>query len=69
MFGLFNRKGKAAKNWRSRAWNIDLRETKLTIINSEEPKAHVPPWIYKKISTQKLTTLNPHVFLTSQNQF
>jgi hypothetical protein len=36
---LFHRKSKAVKNWRSRAWSIDPKVTKLTIIKSEESNA------------------------------
>lgn len=36
MLGFFTRRGKAAKNWHSRAMLIDLRKTKLTIITREE---------------------------------
>jgi hypothetical protein len=31
MFRLFNKKGQAVKNWRSRAMLIDLHKTKVTI--------------------------------------
>ena len=31
MFRLFNKKGQAVKNWRSRAMLIDLHKTKITI--------------------------------------
>jgi hypothetical protein len=36
---FFHRKSKAVKNWRSRAWSIDPKVTKLTIIESEESNA------------------------------
>ena len=32
---FFNRKGRAVKNWHSRAMLIDLRKTKLTILRTE----------------------------------
>jgi hypothetical protein len=34
VFRLFNKKGQAVKNWRSRAMLIDLHKTRLTIVNS-----------------------------------
>jgi hypothetical protein len=37
MLRFFARKSKAVKNWHSRALLIDLRKTKLIIINMEEP--------------------------------
>ncbi len=46
---LFRRTGKAKKKWRGRAWLVDPRKTKLTLMTSDstvKPK-HVPPWIYK----------------------
>jgi hypothetical protein len=46
---LFRRKGKAVKNWRSRAWSIDPNKTKLTIVvNEGKLSQHAPPWIYVK---------------------
>ena len=46
---LFRRKGKAVKNWRSRAWSIDPNKTNLTIIvNKGKLSRHAPPWIYAK---------------------
>ncbi len=38
MLRFWNRKGKAVKNWRSRAWSIDPKVTNLTIINTEAEK-------------------------------
>jgi hypothetical protein len=32
---LFRRKSRAVKKWRSRAWSIDPKKTKLTIIKAE----------------------------------
>jgi hypothetical protein len=32
---LFNKKSRAVKNWRSRAWSIDPKVTNLTIIKTE----------------------------------
>ena len=32
---IWNRKGKAVRKWRSRAWNIDPKKTKITIIKVE----------------------------------
>jgi len=32
---LFGRKGKAVKNWRSRAWMIDPKKTNIIIVNDE----------------------------------
>jgi hypothetical protein len=32
---LWNRKGQAVKKWRSRAWVIDPKKTKITIIKAE----------------------------------
>ncbi len=56
MLRLWNRKGKAAKKWRSRAWSIDPNKTKLTIVVEKETLSrHVPPWIHKKmLLTQSL---------------
>ena len=49
MLGVWNRKGKAVKKWRSRAWSIDPNKTNLTIIVGKKMLSrHVPPWIYKK---------------------
>jgi activator of HSP90 ATPase len=46
---LWNRKGKAVKKWRSRAWSIDPNKTNLTIVTRKEKLSqHVPPWVYKK---------------------
>lgn len=41
---LFNRKAKAKKKWRSKAWLVDLNKTKLTLDSRACPK-HVWPWI------------------------
>jgi hypothetical protein len=42
-------KDKAVKKWRSRAWSIDPKKTRLTIIVKKETLSqHVPPWMYKK---------------------
>ena len=38
---FWKRRNKAVKNWRSRAWSIDLRVTKLTIIKDEESEGQV----------------------------
>jgi hypothetical protein len=35
MLRFWNRKGKAIKNWRSRAWSIDPNKTNLTIIRAK----------------------------------
>lgn len=35
MLRLWDRKGKAIKNWRSRAWSIDPKVTNLTIVRTE----------------------------------
>jgi hypothetical protein len=35
MSRFWKRKGKAVKNWRSRAWSIDPRVTNLTIIKTQ----------------------------------
>jgi hypothetical protein len=48
---LFRRKGRAVKNWHSRAMTIDLKKTKLTIINKNKTR-QVPPWVYKKYVPQ-----------------
>jgi hypothetical protein len=53
---FWNRKGKAVKKWRSRAWSIDPKETNLTIIvKKEKLSQHVPPWIYKKWFSSQIT--------------
>ncbi len=38
---FLHRKGKAVKNWRSRAWSIDPKVTKLTIIKAEESDVQI----------------------------
>ncbi len=49
MLKLFNRRGKAVKKWRLRAWTIDPKKTNLTIVvRKTKLSQHVPPWIYKK---------------------
>jgi hypothetical protein len=53
---FWNRKGKAVKKWRSRAWSIDPKETNLTIIVKKDKfSQHVPPWIYKKWFSSQIT--------------
>lgn len=37
MFNFWNRKGVAVKKWRSRAWSIDPKVTRLLIIKTEAP--------------------------------
>jgi hypothetical protein len=39
---LFRRKGRAVKKWRSRAWSIDPKKTKLTIIRTEASNLENP---------------------------
>jgi len=46
MLQIFSNKGKTVKKWRSRAWSIDPKKTKLTLLRME-PAGHVPPWIQK----------------------
>ena len=48
MLSLFKKKNRAIKKWRSRAWSIDPKKTRLTILKAKTPRRHVPPWIYKK---------------------
>jgi len=56
MLRLWNRKGKAVKNWRSKAWSIDPKQTTLTIIvRKEKLLRHVPPWIYEKMISGQIT--------------
>ena len=38
MLRFWNRKGKAVKKWRSRAWSIDPKVTNLTIVKKEPEK-------------------------------
>jgi hypothetical protein len=57
MLRLFRRKGKAVKNWRSRAWVIDPKKTNLTIVvKKEKLSKHVPPWVYKKQLSSQITS-------------
>jgi hypothetical protein len=56
MWSFWNRKGKAAKKWRSRAWGIDPNKTNLTIVTIKEKLSqHVPPWMYKKLLSTQIT--------------
>jgi hypothetical protein len=50
---LFRRKGRAVKNWHSRALMIDPKKTKLTLVSKKATK-QVPPWVYKKYVPQQL---------------
>jgi hypothetical protein len=50
---LFHRKGRAVKNWHSRALTIDPKKTKLTLISKKATK-QVPAWVYKKYVSQQL---------------
>lgn len=50
---LWNRRGRAVKKWRSRAWSIDLRKTKLTIV-----KAYAPD-LADSAETLEITDLYP----------
>jgi len=53
---FWKRKGKAIKNWRSRAWSINPNETNLTIVfRKEKLSQHVPPWTYKKWLLSQIT--------------
>jgi hypothetical protein len=49
---LFSRKGRAVKNWHERALMIDLKKTKLTIVNTSKSK-QLPPWVYRKFVPQQ----------------
>jgi hypothetical protein len=51
---LFNRKGRAVKNWHSRALIIDPKKTKLTLIRTHKAK-QLPLWVYRKYATKQLT--------------
>jgi len=33
MMNLFGRKNQAVKKWRSKAWSIDIRKTRITILD------------------------------------
>jgi hypothetical protein len=56
MLRIWNRKGKAVKKWRSRAWSIDLNKTNLTIVvGKEKVSRHVPPGIYEKWFSAQIT--------------
>jgi len=33
MMKLFSRKNQAVKKWRSKAWSIDIRKTRITILD------------------------------------
>jgi hypothetical protein len=50
---LFNRKGRAVKNWHSRALIIDPKKTKLTLIRTHKAK-QLPSWVYRKYAPQQL---------------
>ena len=50
---LFNRKGRAVKNWHSRALIIDPKKTKLTLIRTHKAK-QLPLWVYRKYAPQQL---------------
>jgi hypothetical protein len=50
---LFRRKGRAVKNWHSRALLIDPKKTKLTLTSKTATK-QVPAWVYKKYLPQQL---------------
>jgi hypothetical protein len=50
---FFRRKGRAVKNWHSRALMIDPKKTKLTLVSKKATK-QVPPWVYKKYLPQQL---------------
>jgi hypothetical protein len=49
---LFSRKGRAIKNWHERALMIDLKKTKLTIVNTHQSK-QLPSWVYRKFVPQQ----------------
>jgi hypothetical protein len=52
---FWRRKGKAVKNWRSRAWSIDFSKTNLTIIVKKSGSSqHVPPWIREKFFAEQI---------------
>jgi hypothetical protein len=50
---LFNRKGRAVKNWHARALIIDPKKTKLTLIRTHKAK-QLPSWVYRKYAPQQL---------------
>jgi hypothetical protein len=50
---LFNRKGRAVKNWHSRALIIDPKKTKLTLIRTHKAK-QLPSWVYRKYAPKQL---------------
>ncbi len=49
---LFSKKGRAVKNWHTRALMIDPKKTKLTLIRTQEAK-QLPLWVYRKYASQQ----------------
>jgi hypothetical protein len=46
---LFNRTGKAQKNWRRKALFLNLSKTRIVLVAAPRLKSkHVPSWIVKK---------------------
>ena len=45
---LFHRKGQAVKNWHYRALIIDIRKTRLTIIETGDREKKAPTWAHEK---------------------
>jgi len=49
---LFERKEKAEKKWRGRAWMVNSDKTRIILLNASSPRPkHLPPWIYRKEHT------------------
>jgi len=42
------KKSKKLKKWHSLALLVDPKKTRITILHTELPMRHVPPWIFKK---------------------
>lgn len=46
---LFNRTGKAQKNWHRKALFLNLSKTRIVLVAAARPKPkHIPSWIPKK---------------------
>ena len=59
---IWNNKGTAVKKWRSRAWSIDPKKTKLTITRVQDQLSLNPE---ENLEITDLDLANPTSFLTS----
>jgi hypothetical protein len=53
---LFRRKGRAVKNWHTRALMINPNKTRITIVKTKKEK-QVPLWVYRKYAPQQLSII------------